>query len=91
MVDQIGRFSYDQAMKPINLYEAKTHLSELVRRASEGEEIVIARNGRPSARLVPLAPTASRRPGRWKGRVSYAPDYDQADDEIAALMVAEGP
>jgi prevent-host-death family protein len=76
-------------MKPINLYEAKTHLSELVQRASEGEEIVIARNGKPTARLVPLQRTVRRRPGAWKGRIWYARDYDEADAEVAALLVAE--
>lgn len=71
----------------INLYEAKAHFSELVQRASEGEEIVIARNGKPVARLMPLAETPMRRAGRWKGQVQYAPDYDQADEEIAALLL----
>lgn len=42
-------------MDTVNLYEAKTHLSKLVERAAAGEEIVIAKAGRPLARLVPLA------------------------------------
>jgi prevent-host-death family protein len=46
--------------KPINLYEAKSHLSELVERAAEGEEIVIAKAGKPMARLVPLAKPKNR-------------------------------
>ncbi|HNH45524.1 MAG TPA: type II toxin-antitoxin system prevent-host-death family antitoxin, partial [Myxococcota bacterium] len=48
----------------INVYEAKAHFSELVQRASEGEEIVIARHGKPAARLVPLASTSPR---QWGG------------------------
>jgi prevent-host-death family protein len=48
--------------KQINLYEAKSHLSELVERAAEGEEIVIAKAGKPMARLVALA--------RQKNRIS---------------------
>lgn len=41
-------------MKPINIHEAKTHLSKLIERVEAGEEFVIARAGRPAARLVPL-------------------------------------
>ncbi|MDP2317628.1 MAG: type II toxin-antitoxin system prevent-host-death family antitoxin [Pseudomonadota bacterium] len=75
-----------QDMDPINIYDAKTHLSELVQRASEGEEILIARNGKPVARLVPLERAVVRRPGGWEGKVWLAPDFDAADEEIAALM-----
>lgn len=63
--------------KPVNLYEAKTQLSKLVDRAAAGEEIVIAKAGRPVARLVPLQTQPPRRvPGRWKGKVWMAPDFD---------------
>lgn len=63
--------------KRVNLYEAKTRLSELVDRAGAGEEIVIAKAGRPVARLMPLpAKPRSRAPGRWRGRVKIAPDFD---------------
>lgn len=61
----------------VNLYQAKTHLSELVDRAAGGEEIVIAKAGKPVARLVPLAGvTAGRLPGGWEGTVYIAPDFD---------------
>jgi len=64
----------------VNIHEAKTHLSRLVERAEAGEEILIARAGRPVARLVPLqARTQARRPGRWRGQVRMAPDFDQTD------------
>lgn len=62
--------------KPVNIYEAKTHLSELVERAEAGEEIVIARAGRPVARLVPLLAVRGRKPGSWRGKVWIAPDFD---------------
>ncbi len=63
--------------KPVNLYDAKTRLSELVDRASAGEEIVIAKAGNPVARLVPLRSIHERRtPGRWAGRIRIAPDFD---------------
>lgn len=78
-------------MDTVNIYDAKTRLSELVQRASEGEEIVIARNGTPVARLVPLSPPELRRPGGWEGQVWMSPDYEQADAEIAQLLLGESP
>ncbi len=61
----------------VNIYEAKTHLSELVERAAAGEEIVIAKAGKPRARLVPLGRAKrARRPGGWKGQVWIAADFD---------------
>lgn len=63
--------------KAVNIYEAKTRLSELVDRAAEGEEIVIAKAGTPVARLVPLrAVREGRVPGRWQGKVKIAADFD---------------
>jgi prevent-host-death family protein len=60
-----------------NLYEAKTALSHLVERAASGEEIVIAKSGKPMAKLVPArGPGARRRPGGWEGRVRIARDFD---------------
>jgi prevent-host-death family protein len=65
--------------EPVSLYDAKTHLSELVDQAAAGREIVITKSGKPKARLVPLAPPDTRRlrvPGRGKGKVWIAPDFD---------------
>jgi prevent-host-death family protein len=74
-----------------NVYEAKTHLSQLIDRAAAGEEIVIARAGRPVARLIALAGSARhpRKPGAWRGKVSIAPDFDQLPDEIDAAFRGE--
>lgn len=74
-------------MISVNIYEAKTHLSSLVERAAAGEEIVIARNGKPTARLVPLQAPAGRKPGGWEGQVWMAPDFDEADDAVSALLL----
>jgi prevent-host-death family protein len=61
----------------VNLYDAKTQLSRLVERAAAGEEIVIAKGGRPLARLVPLATrTKPREFGFLAGRVWVGPDFD---------------
>lgn len=63
--------------KPVNIYDAKTHLSELVDRAAAGEEIVIAKAGQPMARLVPFASVHQQRTfGRWAGQVIIAGDFD---------------
>jgi len=63
--------------KPVSLYDAKTHLSDLVERAAGGEEFVITKAGTPKARLMPLrAPAVPRRPGAWRGRVRIARDFD---------------
>ena len=55
------------ARKPVNIADAKARLPELVERAARGEEIVIARNGKPRARLVPLPARQKRAPGSGKG------------------------
>lgn len=63
--------------KIVNLCKAKRHLSRLVERAALGDEIVIAKAGRPMARLVSLKrTTAARRPGIWKGKLVIHPDFD---------------
>lgn len=61
----------------VSLYEAKTQLSRLVDRAAGGEEIVIAKSGRPRARLVPLEDTRPLRvPGKGKGKWRVGRDFD---------------
>lgn len=61
----------------VNIYEAKTRLSQLVDRASRGEEVIIARSGRPVARLVAFRPKpAIRKAGRMRGAVRVARDFD---------------
>jgi prevent-host-death family protein len=73
----------------VNIHEAKTHLSRLVERIEAGEEIVIARAGRPVARLVPYrARTRERTPGAWRGLVHLAPDFDRTDDDLVDAFEA---
>lgn len=75
---------------PVNVYEAKTHLSKLLDRVAQGEDVVIARAGRPVARLVPFAEPAQRRvPGAWRGRVRIAADFDSLPAEVAAAFRGE--
>ena len=73
--------------KSINFHEAKTHLSRLVERVEAGEEITLARAGRPVARLVPYrARHEPRRPGLWKGQVSIGPDFDEPIPEFERAL-----
>jgi prevent-host-death family protein len=76
----------------INVHEAKTHLSRLLERVEAGEELVIARAGRPIARLVPYRPLRQpRRLGIWQGQVWIASDFDDLNEEIADLFEGHDP
>jgi len=64
-------------VETFNLYAAKTNLSRLVERAANGEEIIIAKAGRPLARLVPLAARSGPRPlGLYRGEIRIGGDFD---------------
>ena len=71
----------------LNLYEAKTQLSTLVDEAAAGKEIIIAKNGKPMAKLVPYVNAARRKPGRLKGQIWMSDDFDapMTEEEIAAF------
>jgi len=71
----------------VNVHEAKTQLSRLLERVAAGEEVIIGRAGRPVARLVPYAEAPGRRtPGRWKGRVRVASDFDATPETVIAAF-----
>jgi prevent-host-death family protein len=70
-------------VETVNIHEAKTHLSRLIERVEAGEEIVIARAGRPVARLVTFRKTNHPRvPGRWREQIEVAADFDTPNEEI---------
>ncbi|MEK0085413.1 type II toxin-antitoxin system Phd/YefM family antitoxin [Benzoatithermus flavus] len=81
--------------KTLSLYEAKTRLSALVEEAAAGEEITIAKNGKPEARLVPLpekpAVTGKRPLGQWRGKVWIADDFDAPWPEDIGRALAGEP
>lgn len=62
--------------RPVNIADAKARLPELVERAASGEEVVIARNGQPRARLVPLATARPRVPGSGAGQWEVGDDFN---------------
>jgi prevent-host-death family protein len=71
----------------VNMHQAKTSLSRLVARALAGEEVVIARNGEPLVRLVPVSKERQPRvPGRGKGKIWIGPDFEFTDEEITELF-----
>ena len=71
----------------VNMHEAKSSLSRLVERALAGEEVVIARNGEPLVRLVPVSKEPKRRiPGRSKGKIWISPDFEFTEAEIEELF-----
>ena len=64
-------------MTTVNIHEAKTHLSRLLDRVSKGDEVIIAKAGRPIAKLVPYRPTKRARvPGTEKGKIWMSDDFD---------------
>ena len=73
-------------MTQVNVHEAKTQLSKLLAQVEAGEEVVVARDGKPVARLVPLAPRlVPRKPGLCKGQFVVPDDFNDPlpDDELA--------
>ena len=78
-------------MEIVNVHEAKTHLSRLLQRVEQGEEIVIGRAGSPAARLVPYRPTRGpRQGGQWKGQVWMSEDFDDLPVELTAAFQGHG-
>jgi prevent-host-death family protein len=79
-------------MATVNVHDAKTQLSRLLAGVERGEEVVIARAGKPIARLVPYAPVARRKPGALKGSIHYGDDLAAPlPPDLAALFNGEEP
>jgi prevent-host-death family protein len=79
--------------EPISIHAAKTHLSRLIARAEAGEEVIIARSGKPVVKLVSLAAKPKRVPGRWKGRFTVGPEFFEpmSEEELALWYGDAGP
>lgn len=77
-------------MSIYNVHEAKTHFSRLLDQVAQGEEVIIAKSGRPVAKLVRVA-VEPRKPGRLKGRVRIGPNFDEPlPEEVLAAFRGEG-
>ena len=78
-------------MKSVNVQQAKTHLSRLLEEAVSGEEIIIAKAGRPYVRLVSCTVGETpRKLGGWAGKVRMAEDFDETPDEVVDLFAGSG-
>jgi prevent-host-death family protein len=79
----------------VNVHHAKTHLSKLIQQAENGEEVIIARNGKPAVRLVPVAQNARKRSilGSGIGKIWISPDFDspEMNREIEELFYKDDP
>jgi prevent-host-death family protein len=74
----------------VNMHEAKTHLSKLIKQAAAGEEVVVASAGRPVAKIVAYeASSEPRKPGLLAGQVEIAPDFDALPPGFADAFGAE--
>lgn len=72
-------------MKIANIHEAKTHLSRLIESVMAGEEVVIAKAGKPLVKLIPYETKKQpRQPGGWEGKVTISDDFD---DELPPEML----
>jgi prevent-host-death family protein len=72
----------------VNVHEAKTRLSRLIKDAESGDEIIIQRDGKPVVRLLAIHEgVAARRPGAWAGKVTISPEFYEAlsAEEIASF------
>jgi antitoxin (DNA-binding transcriptional repressor) of toxin-antitoxin stability system len=74
-------------VRVVNTHEAKSRLSELIRDAEAGLEVIVARNGHAVAKIIPWPPNRPARvPGAWAGRVEYHDDIVNPDPDIAAMF-----
>jgi len=77
-------------LKTINMHEAKSQLSRLVEQALAGEDIIIAKAGKPMVKLVPVEHgIRPRKPGRYKGQISLSKDFDKTPEELIDLFEGE--
>lgn len=77
-------------MQTINIHEAKTQLSKLIEKVLVGEDVIIAKAGKPVAKLTAYKEKPKpRKLGLWKGKVWIAPDFDEEDEEINKLFYGE--
>jgi prevent-host-death family protein len=79
-------------MEITNISEAKATLSKLVEKVIGGEEVIIAKAGKPVAKLIPYHLDSEPRKlgvGNWKGNIWIAEDFDESSDEILALFMGD--
>lgn len=78
-------------MKTVNIHEAKTHLSKLLEGVGQGESFIIAKAGKPVAKVVPIAEKPKRRIGFMKDMIKVPDDFDTMFAEEIRAMFEDGP
>ena len=75
-------------METVNTHEAKSKLSEIIRKVENGVDVVVARNGVPVVRIIPWTSSGINKPGVWKGLVTYDEGYDiiSSDPDLQELF-----
>ncbi len=77
-------------MKTVNVYEAKTRLSQLLDLAASGEEVIIARAGKPMAKLIAYRiDQRPRKPGYWKGKIKISKDFKELPENLSRAFRGE--
>lgn len=75
-----------------NISQAKAELSALIARVQQGDEVILAKSGKPVAKIVPYRGAAQRRvPGSMKGEIRIAPDFDELPDDMAEAFGMREP
>lgn len=75
-----------------NISQAKAELSALIEEVQKGNEVILAKAGKPVAKITPYrGPSAPRTPGSMAGEIRISPDFDTLPDDIAAAFGADGP
>ena len=74
----------------INIFQAKNSLSSLIVAAEQGEEIIIARNGRPVVKLIKYTAPKIRPPGFWKSQIEYSHDWDSPETNAEIELLFSG-
>ncbi|MES8739316.1 type II toxin-antitoxin system Phd/YefM family antitoxin [Cutibacterium acnes] len=80
-------------MTQATIHQAKTHLSKLIQKALAGEEVIIAKAGKPVVKLVPIEPPVApiRKLGGWNGKFWMADDFDAELEDFAEYMPSAPP
>ncbi|MEM9275000.1 MAG: type II toxin-antitoxin system prevent-host-death family antitoxin [Cyanobacteria bacterium P01_F01_bin.143] len=76
-------------MKIANIHEAKSSLSKLIELAIAGEDVIIAKAGKPVVKIIAYKPQKDRVPGAWKGKVTMSDDFNEEDQEINSMFYGD--
>ena len=77
-------------MQIINIHQAKTNLSKLIEQVNSGDDVIIAKAGKPVAKLIRYTKLKKNRvPGLWKGKIWVSDNFDDEDEEINNLFYGE--